>query len=361
MKLLFFIRSLVGGGAERVTTILANELANRGHEVQIFIKDNIVDYELNSSIELNWSAPSNSKNPLLSYIKRFKDTNRAIKEFSPDVIIASYGCNLLQILLAANGTPVIASEHNTFDRKHALLEKLNRFYLNRFCDKVVALTRYDKAFVSRRLNNVVVIPNPLSFEPMNENEYEISFPKRRNIMACGRLNAYNTKGFDTLLECFSVFASKYKDWDLDIAGKGDRESESFLKDLCIKYHVENRVHFIGFTEQINKIMKEHSVFVLSSRSEGFGMVLTEAMSMGCPCISFDLSGPSEIIVSTVDGLLVENQNKGALINALELMAKNENLRLEYGRNGIRNIKRFSKKEITNQWVTLFESVINTSN
>ena len=360
MKILFFIRSLVGGGAERVTTILANTLANQGHHVKVFIKDNIIDYDLNNEVEIYFSPPSKYNNPLLSYYKRYNDSKIIIKDFSPDVIVASYGCNLLQVLLAASKVPVIASEHNTFDRKHSIHEKINRFILNRFCNKVVVLTRYDKVFVSRQLNNVVVIPNPLSFEPMSEEEYESSYSKRHNILACGRLNAYHVKGFDTLIECFSTIARKYLDWDLDIAGKGDKESENYLKRLCIQYNIEERVHFIGFSEHIENSMKEHSLFALTSRSEGFGMVLTEAMSMGCPCVSFDLSGPSEIIVNSVDGLLVENQNKEAFSNALEKMIDDEKTRRTFGRRGLTNVRRFSQREIIKQWITLFESV-STSN
>jgi len=359
MRILIFIRSLVGGGAERVTTTLANGLAQEGHQVALFIKDNIVEYDIDEKIEVFHSSQSSKIGlirPLASYYKRFKDTKRIIDRFSPDIIVASYGSNLLQILLASSNIPVIASEHNTFDRFHTIHERFNRFYLNRYCKKVVALTNYDKAYVSRKLHNVVVIPNPLSFSPITDEEFELGFAVRHNILACGRLNAYLVKGLDTMIECFARIATKYPNWDLDIAGKGDEQSENYLKDLCAKYNVKDRVHFLGFSEHIDEIMKDHSIFVLTSRSEGFGMVITEAMSMGCPCISFNLSGPSEIIINTIDGYLVESQNKTALIEAIESLINNETKRKIFGKRGLVNVNRFSEDIIIKQWIQLFDSV-----
>ena len=103
MKILLFINSLVGGGAERVTTILSNEFVKRGCDVQIFLKEKIVDYELDKKIKIVHSAPSEKfqgKNPIYkairfitSYIKRYNDTRYAIKEYKPDVIVASWGSN----------------------------------------------------------------------------------------------------------------------------------------------------------------------------------------------------------------------------------------------------------------------------
>lgn len=367
MKILLFINSLVGGGAERVTTILCNEFVTRGCSVQIFLKENIVDYELDQRIKIVHSAPTTKfkgKNliyktirSIVSYVKRFDDTKRVIKEYKPDVIITSWGANLLQVLLASRKIPVVASEHNTFDRKHSLRERFNRFYLNKFCSKVIVLTNYDKNFMSGYLNNIQVIYNPLTFEPIDEQTYNTTFEERHDILACGRLNAYHVKGFDNLLKSFAKVSLEHNLWYLNIAGKGDNESQEYLKQLCKEYGIENRVRFLGFCNNINELMLKHSLFVLSSRSEGFGMVLTEAMSMGCPCISYNLSGPSEIIYHNIDGLLVESQNIDKFSDSISLLIQNKKMRKEFGIKGIYNVKRFTTDNIVKEWILLFESLI----
>ena len=167
---------------------------------------------------------------------------------------------------------------------------------------------YDKAYMARKLLNTIVIPNPLSFPPMNEMEYEQTYDSRNNILACGRLNAYKVKGFDTLIQCFALIAPKYPKWNLDIAGTGSDADFERLRRMALDYGVGDRVNLIGFHSDIADVMKRHSIFALTSRSEGFGMVITEAMAMGCACASFDLTGPGEIIIDGIDGFLVENQN-----------------------------------------------------
>lgn len=358
MKILFFISSLAGGGAERVTVNLANDFVSLGHNVTIFLKENIVKYDLDSCIEILCPVGNGGKHPskltsVHNYFKRIRETRLVIKEKHPDVIVASYGCDLIHILLGHGHVPIVASEHNTFDRKHNAYEKLNRFYLNRRFDKVVVLTRYDKAYMARCLKNTLVIPNPLSFAPISKEEYENTFENRKNLLACGRLNAYHVKGFDTLIRCYAKLANKYPSWDLDIAGAGDEQSIVYLKKLAAEEGVENRVHFLGFRQEIATLMREHSIFVLSSRSEGFGMVITEAMAMGCPCVSFDLSGPSEIIVDTIDGMLVESQNEQDMVHTIGELIDRKEMRRTMGLNAINNVKRFERSNIAKRWITLF--------
>lgn len=363
MRILFFINSLVGGGAERVTVLLANQFVEMGHNVAIFVKEDIIAYPIDQRVEISVSEPCKLKGkitrliaPFASYYKRYVDTKKFVKNYQPDIIVASWGCNLLQVLLASNKVPVVASEHNTFDRKHSVREYINRFWLNRFCNKVVMLTRYDKVYMSRILRNAVVIPNPLTFSPITKDVYETQFQNRRNILACGRLNAYHVKGFDNLLYCFAQIAQKHPEWDLDLAGNSDEKSKSYLSSLCKSYNIEKRVHFLGFSNNVAELMSKHSIYVLTSRSEGFGMVLTEAMAMGCPCISYDLSGPSEIIVNNVDGILVESQNKDLLVKVLENLINDAELRRDLGGRAIQNVQRFFIHDIAKMWIHLFENL-----
>ena len=366
MKVLFFIHCLIGGGAERVTVNLSNELASRGHDVTIVLNKNIIDYELDSRIHIDFMPDSKRRKDILRRIwglvksnyNDYKGTKNILKQYKPDIIIASWGSKLIPIILTHGHIPIIASEHNTFDRKHKFRERVNRFYLNRFFDKVVVLTEYDKNFTKKYLHNTEVIPNPLTFAPISHEEYEKSFSQRKNLLACGRIKAYHVKGFDNLIIAFSKIAHLHKDWDLDIAGAGSDESIAYLKQIASSNGVEERVHFLGFRKDISQLMKSHSIFALTSRSEGFGMVISEAMAMGCACVSYALTGPSEIISHQHDGLLVENQNVDKMSEALSILMSDESLRKTLGKNALESVRRFSCDTITDKWENLFNEVRN---
>ena len=340
---------------------LANKFVREGHSVELFLKEKVIAYKLDERVNIYCPIHNDGHRPsklksAMNYIRRLKATKDIIESLHPDVIVASWGCNLFQILLTHGQVPIVASEHNTFARHHSLHEKFNRFFLNKFVSKVVVLSRYDKAYAARQLKNTVVIPNPLTYTPMSETEYENTFSSRNHILACGRLNAWHVKGFDLLIRSFALIAGRFKDWNLDIAGTGDDKSLAYIRQLIEANGLQDRVNLLGFCDDMAELMKQHAIFVLSSRSEGFGMVITEAMANGCPCVSFDLSGPSEIIVDTIDGLLVDAQNTDALSESVSRMIKDVELRREFGKRAIHNVYRFNEDTIAEKWISLFNSL-----
>lgn len=365
MTVLFFICSLVGGGAERVTLNLAEELVGKGYRVIIVLLHDVIQYDVDSRIIIEKIEEQNSDTKgylqtLLSKLENFfyyyKAHKLYVEKYRPNIIVSSYGSRLDYILLTHKRIPIIVSEHNTYDRVHTRREKISRFLLNRFVEKVVVLTDYDNRIASKTLNNVITIPNPLTFTPLDETEYIRDFSKRRNVLACGRVNSYKVKGFDNLIKAFALVKDRYEDWNLDIAGNYTKESLDELMVLVKEYKMENRVKFLGFCKEIDNLMKQYSIFVLPSRSEGFGMVLAEAMAMGCSCVSFALSGPKEIIKNGVDGILVENQNITELAKELDSIMSSQDRRKMMGLEAIKNVRRFSSEIVTNKWIELFQAV-----
>ena len=349
-----------------MTVILANELVKRGYRVTIVLTKQIIDYTIDDRVNILLLSPQKDYSHFNKIVQRCLmlyrkflwsiSTRKIISVVQPDVIVASWGSKVEAILRWHDNIPIISSEHNTFDREHTPKERYKRFVLNARFDKVVVLTHYDKEFTKNYLSNTLVIPNPLTYTPISIEEYQESFLKRRNILACGRVKAWSVKGFDNLIKAFSKVANKCKGWDLDIAGAGDEESFSYLKSLVSQYKIDDRVHFLGFCSNISEVMKSHSIFALTSRSEGFGMVLTEAMAMGCTCVSYSLTGPSEIINSEKDGLLVENQNVDKMAEALLRLINDPDLRFELGKKALSSVTRFSVDNITNKWEYLFKEV-----
>ncbi len=145
------------------------------------------------------------------------------------------------------------------------------------------------------------------------------------------------------------------DWQLDVFGDGDRLAyERMIEELMID---RSRCQLHGRTNDVEREYVNSSLFVLSSRFEGFGMVITEAMACGLPVVAFDCPwGPRAIITDGEDGLLVENGCVEALTDALVRLMDNENLRRSMAEAGVKNVQRFSLDSIAGRWKSLLESL-----
>ena len=193
---------------------------------------------------------------------------------------------------------------------------------------------------------------------MSKEDYVEGFASRKNIIACGRIEPQ--KGYDKLIRAFAKVAGKYPSWDVDIYGQGKAGSNypEELEMLVDELDLKGRVHFMGYQKDLNNALKAHSVFCLSSAFEGFPNVLSEAMAAGCACVSFDIvTGPREIIVDGLDGMIVEDQNVEALSEGLETLMGNEGMRYDYGLHSIEDIKRFSKDKVVDKWERMFSNVM----
>ena len=214
-------------------------------------------------------------------------------------------------------------------------------------DGFVTLTKED-LLQWPELKNVVVIPDPLAFYPTSKSPLE-----SKRVIAVGRY-AYQ-KGFDLLLRAWEKVEKQTSDWELVIFGQGDRSPYDSLID---ELHIDRqRCHLNGPTENIISEYLNSSVFVFSSRFEGFGMVLVEAMACGLPVVSFDCPcGPKDIVASGVDGILVENGNIDKLSEAVVSLIQDEKKLRRMACNAIDNVQRFNIEQVAQRWKSLFESV-----
>jgi glycosyltransferase involved in cell wall biosynthesis len=214
-------------------------------------------------------------------------------------------------------------------------------------DKLIVLTKRDSESWEE-LDNVKVIPDPLSFIPS-----DISSQTSKRIIAVARYS--HEKGIDLLLKAWAKTEKGCNDWRLDVFGDGIREPyEQLLDFLGID---RNRCSLHGRTNHVEREYVNSSLFVLSSRFEGFGMVILEAMACGLPVVAFNCPwGPGSIIQDGIDGLLAENSNPDDLSRCMLRIIKDSELRMKMANNATNNVKCYNLKDVATQWQHLFDEL-----
>ena len=364
MKLLYITNGINGaGGLERVLSIKASYLADYyNYEVSILsLNDNHLNpfYPFSDKITI-LSIPVTG-NPL-QYIKAYKKgITEIVDQIKPDVISVCddglKGFFIPQII--KEEIPIIYERHASVklnfgtSKNQTILtkikNKISHFIMQKMAaqfDVFVVLTNGNTKEWSS--NNLRIIPNPLSFYP-NEKATLSS----QKVIAVGS-HSFN-KGYDLLLDAWKIIAKKYTNWQLHIYGKFDKD-ETFLH-YASKIGVTDSVMFYQPIQSIEKAYLDSSIMVLPSRSEGFGMVLIEAMACGVPVVSFDCPhGPADIITEGEDGYLIEKENVNALAVNLIKLIENQDLRVRMGVKAKQNVKRYLIQEITQQWDSLFKEL-----
>lgn len=365
MKLLYITNGINGaGGLERVLSIKASYLADHyDYDVTILSLNeggNEPFYEFSSKIK-SLSIPVLGN--LVRYIKSYREgIKKVVGETNPDIIlvcddglkaffIPSILKTKIPIVYERHVSKEIEMNHEFPFWKKALIQakwKLMESLAQRFQKFVVLTQGNTKEW--KTLKNLVVIPNPLSFFPE-----ESSSLQTKKVIAVGK-QGYQ-KGYDRLLPAWKMVQEKYPDWHLEIYGK--IEPKANLKDIARNLKIRETVSFFPPEKDIKSKYLDASIYVMSSRYEGFGMVLIEAMACGLPCVSFDCNfGPSDIIRHDEDGLLVENGNIKALAEALFKLISHKHLRVEMGNSAKENVKRFRPETVVQEWDDLFKFLLD---
>lgn len=198
------------------------------------------------------------------------------------------------------------------------------------------------------LNNKMVIPNSLSYFPDFQSTCE-----NKNVIAVGRYT--RQKGFDLLLKAWQYVYAEHPDWHLNIYGSGDKQ---IYERLAEKLGISSVVYCHSAVSNIYEKYRESSIFAFSSRYEGFGLVLAEAMSAGVPAVSFACPcGPSDIVHEGKDGILIRMGKILEFANAICYLIEHSDIRKAYGNNAALNVRRFNQETIMEQWIKLFDSIV----
>lgn len=358
MKIFIVCSLLGGGGAERVAVMWANGFSRKNH--QVYLIANLlekIDYAADDQVTLLQLFPKTS-NKYMKWSGAVSLLRQYIQTYSPDVIIGVMGACTLVSKLAAVGKDIriIMTEHNAFERPRyapfSFTRKIFKFYINRLYDCVTVLTEADKKNIGNRLKKVHVMPNPLAITP-----YWGTCERKDKILAVGRLNDWFVKGFDLLIEAWGLIAANYPNWRVEIAGTGDNQNIGLLNKLIEENGVTNSVKLVGFQSDVESMYRESSIFVLSSRYEGFGLVLIEAMSQGCACIACDYKGRQrEIIKEDEMGIICAPDNVNDLAQAIQKIINDKLCRETLQKNAIKRASQYELMKIMERWEELLKTV-----
>jgi glycosyltransferase involved in cell wall biosynthesis len=343
-----------GGGTERVTSVIANGLDKKGYKVYIISCQGNGKGHFPTGCEINCLSLHGEKykNSLIRRKKSFDHLKRIVQEKQIDVMIAVDVALYLYMypLQKRKLCKCIAWEHFNY---YIVPNKIVGFARKKAAEKadcVVVLGKNDLKNYQchyKHINRIEYIYNPIATDLSHS--LDIS---QKQVIAIGRLEYQ--KGFDELIKIWNLVESKFPDWHLAIYGEGSLHQQ--LQNSIDQFKLKH-IKLQGYTNDVSKELEKSSIFVLSSRFEGFVLVLLEAQSKKLPCISFDCKeGPAEIIDDNVNGFLIPPGDIEKFANKLSILMKSEELRKSFSEKSQKDLYRFNRDNIINKWVNLIESL-----
>ena len=342
------------GGTERVTTLIANELAEKNPNISIL---SLTDGK-NPFFYLNADVKTYSLYPMkISFKKNFIGAVLKIRRFVQQhqidslIVVDSISCIFTVPALYGLQVNHICWEHFNFNVNLKTKSRdIGRKWAAKYCDYIVTLTKRDKELWQQGLNDInakiIPIANPTPYENVKHRP-SLDF---KNVLTLGRLTYQ--KGFDSLIEAWAQVCKTNEDWTLSIVGSG--EDEEALKDQAKRLEVLSRINFVPANKDIEQYYKKSSFYCLSSRFEGLPMVLLEAQAFGLPIVAFDCdTGPAEVVEHRTTGLLVKAGDTNQLADSLLMMINITNSEYEMmSANTIENSQNFSIQSIIKTWLSI---------
>ncbi|MBQ7779388.1 MAG: glycosyltransferase family 4 protein [Clostridia bacterium] len=375
-KIAFLVLHLGYGGTERAVVSEANLLSDFC-DVEIFCLYQLLEkpaFELDPRVKVTYLAKGlkpnreglhdafRRKNPFkileectksarILYLRRHL-MKKAIKKCDADVIISSrYMYHQLLTKYAKKGTVCIAQEHNHHNGNEEYIQQ--QVDAVRDMDYFMPVSRELTEFYSGRVHPGVkckYIPHHLDDFPK-----ETSPLTEKNLIAVGRLSP--EKGMDELVLVYQELAEKYPGWKLHIVGDG--EEREALEAQIAELGLNDQIVMHGFKnkKEINALLMQSSIYVMTSHTESFGLVLIEAQALGVPCVAYDSAqGAREIIQSGVNGLLIPNRDRAEMVAALGRLIEDESYRKAIGRAGKESAYEYSAEQVRSKWLEFINTL-----
>lgn len=382
MRIVYCLNSIrYLGGMPRVTINKANALADvQGNDVYVIVTDNKEGVQVQQlsnkvhliDLDINYYKGDTKRSKLANYligqVQRRVHKKKLYEELcriKPDVVISVGTSEKYMLLSMRNRTWKIMREFHHVRKNYrsktanSLIEKVMApildFYefklKDKSYDRIVVLTEGDKEANWKGWDNVRVMPNPVSFQCLNPSPLN-----EKSIVAIGRLDPI--KNFSSLINAFKIVSQKHHDWTLKIYGDGALRED--LEVQINKLELSDNVSLMGFTNNIEEALSSSSLFVLSSITEGFPLVILEAMECGVPVVSYQCPyGPQDIISDAKDGFLVPVGDERMMADRICQLIEDEELRRKMGAAAKETAKQYHTDVITKQWMTLFDELVQS--
>jgi glycosyltransferase involved in cell wall biosynthesis len=362
----------VWGGMERVLADKMNSLAGQyGWEVTLLTTnqgEHPLTYDLHTNIrhiDLDIRMHQQYKYHGIQKVRKRRMLRNTLKErlrqtlveIKPDVLVC-VKLDYVSVLAKLKGdTPLVVESHTLcHSEKMDEVGLLRRLYVRslkrsiRKADAVVALTEGDANDWKAYNDNVHVIPNVVNLNDSGS----YSSCEQKSVIYVGRFS--KQKDIDSLLRIWAIIHQQYQDWRLDIYGEGELK-EHYLSRIHL---MDANIHVYEPTANIMEVYREHSILLLTSLYEPFGLVLPEAMSCGLPVVAFDCPyGPADIITDGVDGYLTSDRNIELFAQRVAQLISDYDLRVQMGKAAVISSQRYQASRIMPQWIQLFEQLTSS--
>ncbi|MDD2203487.1 MAG: glycosyltransferase [Bacilli bacterium] len=273
----------------------------------------------------------------------------AIKKIDSDVVISTRAFhNTLLGKYAKPGLKKIAWEHSHHNNNKQYINKLIKSCKN--MDYLVSVSKELNDFYKKEIKTTKCRYISLALDDL---PIEVSKLKTKEIISVGRLS--KEKGFESLIEVFKLVNDRHPDWHLNIVGDG-LEKDNISKKIK-QLELSKNITMYGFMEKdkVNDILKNSSIYVMTSYTESFGLVLIEAMSYGVPCISFDSArGSLEIIDNNKNGFIIKNRDINKMAEKIIALIDDAKLRKKLGQRAYEKSLLYSSENVKKEWISLIE-------
>ena len=365
------------GGIEKCISTLANTLC-KNYQVNVISTYKLYEkpsFPIDDRVKITYLIPdlSPSKNEFIDSVKHLKFikgfqlgiTNlkvlylkkkkmiEAIKNCDSDVIISTR--DIHNDWLGKYGDPNILKigwEHNHHNNNEEYIKK--QIESVKQMDYFMPVSQELTDFYADRLSETTVkcryIPHSLDYIPE-----KVSDLRGKSIISVGRLSP--EKNYEELINVFKQLCAEDTEWTLNIVGDGVEKEQ--LNSLIEEYHLKNRVVLHGFRDKkyIEKLMYQSSIYVMTSLTESFGLVLIEAQSYGLPCIAYDCAqGAKEIIEDGVNGILIRDYSRERMVNECQKMMQEYEYRKKIGENGRKSVNKYSCECVEKQWFEFIDNI-----
>lgn len=389
MKIGFIISSLFTcGGEERVVSLIANELsachdiviytyesrrAEKGKRNDYYLSKRIRVEEVEAAgesffqhgIKLAYHFTGLTSGRLSQFLlrrafypeKHLQEWIERIEWEGFDLLIGVSGAQtiLLGYIKDRIHAKCIGWEHSSFE---GYFDRKTGYYRNRMeayqtcaarLEQIVVLNQdiADKYAVQLGLDTVV-IPNPKSFSSAEKAD-----AAGKCFVTCGRVE--REKGYDDLIEAFAAFHKRNEDWNLLIIGGGSMEEK--LRTLIREKNLQSKAEITGYIHEVKENLLKGSVFMMTSRWEGFPMTVTEALEMGLPVIAYDIPAMQPLVTDGIEGRIVPAFQRERLVEAMEELASDEALRRRMAANALAKAATLRPDKVVERWLALIESLV----